>query len=172
MEGKRRKLNPLIWIVGVVSVIAIVVGMISSVEAPTPFDFLNQFPVAERRVSKDGSLRIVVLKADMQSVWQEVRTHFSGKRTFSSSGLMNLNGQVTEYKSLGTDEGMIKVSNDLQFADDGFSAAFTTPSLKPGYCAVAFTRPKSILDKAMEWLQRLFNPPSKAPPSSGQRIMV
>lgn len=128
-------------------------------EPPTPYGFLNKHPIAERRESKDGKLRIVVLKADIEDVWRDIQAEFAGKPVFSSIGYVSVNGLAAEYKSLGTDEGLIKISNDLSFANggyDGHSLTVSTPEVKPGYCAVAFTRPKTLFDKAMEWMHGFF----------------
>ena len=149
-------------------------GLWAMREPPTPFAFLNQFPVAERRSSADGTLRIVVLHGDLNSVWNQIRAEFKGKRMFTSSGLTSVNGLITEYRSLGTDQGMIKVSNDLSFANEGYGGTFQEPDLKPGYCAVAYTRPKTVLDEAVEWVRRVFSPrtPITPPPQSGPIISV
>ena len=139
-------------------------------EPPTPYAFLNKHPIAERRESKDNKLRIVVLKANVEDVWQDIRAEFKGRSVMSSSGYVNINGVGAEYKSIGTEDGMVKVSNDLGFADTGHQMVVTTPEVKPGYCAVAFTRPKTIIDRALEWMHGFFRkerPPreeSTAPP--------
>ncbi len=157
-----------VWIL--IGVLALVGGGLlwATREPPTPYAFLNKHPIAERRESKDGKLRIVVLKADVEDVWRDIQTEFAGKPVFSSSGFVNVNGLAAEYKSLGTDEGLIKVSNDLGFANDGyngngFGMTVSTPEVKPGYCAVAFTRPQTLFDKAIEWMRGFFGG-SKAKP--------
>lgn len=125
-------------------------------EPPTPYAFLNKHPIAERRESKDGRLRIVVLKADIEEVWRDVRAEFSSQSVMSSTGYVNINGLAAEYKSLGTKDGLVKVSTDLSFANEGYRSLGSAPEVKPGYCAVAFTRPKTIVDKALEWIHGFF----------------
>lgn len=136
-----------------------VVGVLITREPATPFAFLNKYPVAETRQSKDGKLRIVVFKGNIDTIWHEIQTEFSGQRTFTSTGYMNVNGISAEYKSIGTENGLIKASDDLGFANDGFGTYIVAPEKKDGYCAVAFTRPKTIFDNAMEWMRGFFNPP-------------
>lgn len=150
-------------------------GVMVTREPKTPYGFLNKYPISESKTSKDGKLRIVVLKGDITTIWNDIRTEFSGKRTFSSNGYMSINGIAAEYMSLGTEEGLIKVSNDLSFANEGFSTVMSSPELKTGYCAVAFTRPKTIFDRAMEWMRNFFSPSSKTappPPKSSTTIQV
>ncbi len=161
-----------IWIAIILAAIVLGGGFWVTREPATPFQFLDQFPLAERRNSADGNMRIVVLKGDINDVWNAVLTEFGGKRVIRSSGMTNFNGLVTEYKSLGTEEGVIKVSSDLSFANEGFGTIITAPEVKPGYCAVAFTRPKTVFDQALEWIRGVFGgkkaePQQEAMPSSG-----
>jgi hypothetical protein len=161
--SKRRRL-PWVWIG--LAVVLIAGGILMTQEAASPYAFLNKYQVAEKRSSEDGKLRILVLKADVNAIWGDIQSEFRGRRVFASSGSLALNGSLTEYKSLGTDEGLIKVSNDLAFANDGFGTTLRDPEVKPGYCAVAFTRPKTIFDKAVDWIRNLFGTPP--PPKTQQ----
>lgn len=147
-----------IWIFVGLAILVAVGGILITREPATPFAFLNKYPVVETRQSKDGKLRIVVFKGNLETIWQEIRNEFSGQRTFVSSGYMNVNGVSAEYKSIGTENGLIKASDDLAFANDGFGTYIVAPEKKDGYCAVAFTRPKTIFDRAMEWMRGFFNP--------------
>lgn len=161
-----------VWIMVGLAILIAIGGILITREPATPFAFLNKYPVAETRQSKDGKLRIVVFKGNLETIWQEIRTEFSGQRTFVSSGYMNVNGVSAEYKSIGTENGLIKASDDLAFANDGFGTYIVAPEKKDGYCAVAFTRPKTIFDRAMEWMRGFINPPkakeapSEAPPQT------
>lgn len=148
-----------IYIVIGLGILIAVVGVLITREPATPFAFLNKYPVVETRKSKDGKLRIVVFKGNLDTIWDEIRTEVSGQRTFTATSYMNINGVSAEYKSIGTGDALIKASDDLAFANDGFGTSIVFPEKKDGYCAVAFTRPKTIFDKAMEWMRGFFNPP-------------
>ncbi|MBC8063283.1 MAG: hypothetical protein H7Y17_00510 [Chlorobia bacterium] len=165
-EETKPKRRTALWVTALMAAVLFGAGIWITREPPLPFQFLDKYPLAEKRSSRDGRLRIVVLRGDINDIWSDIRREYSGKRTFSSNGLMNVNGNVTEYRSLGTEDGLIKVSNDLSFANDGFGHTLNPTEVKPGYCAVAFTRPKTIFDRALEWIRRQFARPAANPTSS------
>jgi hypothetical protein len=158
---KPKSKRTLIWVALGLTVALVSGGIFITREPTSPFPFLNKYQITERRSSEDGKLKILVLKADVSEVWQDVRNQFGGTRTYNLSGLTVSKGQVTEYRSITTGEGVIKVSNDLTFADDGFGMEINPQHVRPGYCAIAFTRPRTIFDRAMEWMRNTFKGPPK-----------
>src|SRR5262249_40597374 len=111
-QEDRPRRKRFIWIFAVLAVIFGAVGFWITREAPTPFGFLNKYEVAEQRTSKDGKLRILVLKADPLEIWKSIQTQFTGQSVYTSTGFMNINGQGTSYRAMATTDGIIKVSDD------------------------------------------------------------
>lgn len=164
MENERAPRKKwVVWTTISLAVVFLVGGVLVTREPALPFPFLSRYEIVERRTSQDGKLKILVLKADVSTVWDDVVYQQKGRRSLGAGSLPNKGGFVTEYRSLTTKEGLIKISNDLSFANQGFGVEITAQNVKPGYCAVAFTRPKTLLDQAIEWMHEVLGKSKQKP---------
>lgn len=152
-----------LFVVAAFTLAILALGIYLTREPALPYGFLKKHPVVETRQSKDGKLRIVVLKADMKAVWNDIRAEFSQKQIFSSTQYSNLNGITAESFTLGTSEGQLRVSNDLSFGDKGFNQNILGPELREGYCVVAFTRPVTLFDRLLAWMNKFFGGTKEKP---------
>jgi hypothetical protein len=179
-EESKKPRRTILWI-GLACLCAVAAAVFWSSREPLPaYPFLKHFPIVEWRKSAEPGIRVAILKGDSEAVWKDAEGELSGKMMFNSSGMSNIDGVVLNYHSTQTENGVIKVSNDLNFAEgSGF------PELKNGYCAVAFTRPKSLLDRAVESIKKLMGikepdpnpqidqmPLAPSPPGSGPMMHV
>ena len=128
-------------------------------EPPIPYGFITKFPIDSRRNSSDGAMRVVVLKASVDSVIEAMRSELKAKVIMSGESQTNFNGIQTRSATLVTQDGALTVSDNLEVP----AGPEENPLLRPGYCVVSYTRPKSYFDRAMEWIQNLFHKQNSKP---------
>ncbi|HJP82709.1 MAG TPA: hypothetical protein VJ835_04315 [Fimbriimonadaceae bacterium] len=128
-------------------------------EPPIPYGFISKFPIDARKNSTDGKMRVVILKAPVDEVIAAMDAELKSKAIMSGEAQTNFNGIQTRSATLVTPDGALTVSNNL----DVDAGPEQYPSLKPGYCTVSYTRPKSYFDRAMEWIQNLFHKQNPKP---------
>jgi len=135
-------------------------------EPAPPFKFIAKYPLVESKETTDGR-RFVVLKGDMQDVARDAEAELGGDILVKGSSTSGFNDLITETRSFGTKKGSLSISSDISgatfdngqsFDSNGFMSMnrMAPGVLKEGYCAVAYTRPKSLFDRAIDWVRGLF----------------
>jgi len=129
-----------------------------------PYAFLKKYPIVEHRSVADGKMAFLVLKGNFEDVTRDADAEFAGKVDYmSSSGSSMFNGAVSKQqqtKNYGLTDGMVSISTDLTGANLGEVRAgdpgTMDPESKDGYCAIAYARPKSFVDKLVDWVKGVF----------------
>lgn len=175
VETKYQKRPKIVWItLGVIAIVLVGLFVLASQEPPPPYAFLRKYPIVERKVTQDGKTSFVVLKGKYEDVAKDAEAEFSGQTDYmsSSSGFSSTSdgGWHVETRNYGLKDGIVSISSDIGGANLDVTRSepwsMKMPESKEGYCAVAYSRPKTFLDKIMDWVKGVFGS-KPTPPSTG-----
>lgn len=161
------------WLIlGVLSLLLVTTMILITREPPPPYAFLSKYPVIEKKETKDGSLRFIVVKGNYDDVVRDATNELatSSNLRYSSSSMASLNGIEIKMQSVGSGEGRVTISTDLSGNGLTGNMSFSDGDpTKSGYCSIAYTRPKNLFDKMMDWVTGLFG---QKKPSQQVRLAI
>lgn len=156
-----------------ITAIALLGLMLWATRTPLPpFAFVKKYRIVEWRDSDKPNIKIAVLNGSVDAVWKDIEAELGKLAQVTSTSVSSVNGVTTKSFALQTPHGEIQVSDCVMHGDlssGGFTLRATDP-LPPGQCAVAFTRQKSLFEKALEWFRDLTG--NQKSPSSQEELPV
>lgn len=156
--GVSRKKRIAIAVVAI-SAIALLGFMLWATRTPLPpFAFFRKYRIVEWRDSDKPNIKIAVLDGSVDAVWRDIEAELGKLAQVTSSSVSSVNGVTTKAYEIQTPHGAVRVSNRLMSTDKRVSAVSSLSNesqLPPGQCAVAFTRQKSLFERALDWFRGL-----------------
>jgi len=139
--------------------IALLGLMLWATRSPLPaFAFFKKYRIIEWRDSGNPNVKIAVLDGSVDAVWKDIEAELGKLAQVRSSSISSVNGVTSKSYELQTPHGAVSVSNRVPATGASVTEAFSMDNespLPPGQCAVAYLRPKSLFEKALDWFRGL-----------------